>query len=494
MAEVFDLLVVGGGINGVGIARDAAGRGLSVVLVEREDLAQHTSSASTKLIHGGLRYLEHGAFRLVREGLTEREVLLAAAPHLIRPLRFVLPQGPGLRPGWLIRLGLFLYDHLGRRSRLEGSFAVRFPDAALGQPLRPEIRRGFVYADCRVDDSRLVVANAIDAAERGATILTRTAFVEARRDGTLWHARLGGVAGIQEVVARAIVNAAGPWVDRVLHGSLGIGGANEVRLVKGSHIVVPRLYDGDHAYLLQNADRRIVFAIPYEGRFTLVGTTDVPFAAGPGAVAIDPAEIAYLCASLGCWFRIAPAPADIVWSYAGIRPLHDDAAGEAAAVTRDYALRVDGVEAPVLSVYGGKITTYRRLAEHALERLLPLLGRTGTPWTARATLPGGDLPGGDPESLAREAERRWPFLPAGMARRLAAAYGTRIERILGGTMSIGDLGEDFGGGLFAGEVDHLLRHEWARTAEDILWRRSKLGLHVPADTAARLDAYLGAAR
>jgi glycerol-3-phosphate dehydrogenase len=487
-----NLLIVGGGINGAGIARDAAGRGYSVVLCEQGDLAEATSSASTKLIHGGLRYLEYYEFRLVREALVERERLLAIAPHIIHPLRFVLPHESHLRPAWMIRLGLFLYDHLGGRRQLPASCGVRFDGTGPGAALKPCFTRGFAYSDCRVDDSRLVILNAMAARERGAAILTRTRFVGAERRDGHWRAELVEVeTGARRLVnARILINAAGPWVARTL-GTVGLASNKGVRLIKGSHIVVPRLYDGDHAYMLQNPDRRIVFTIPYERDFTLIGTTDIPFAGDPAAVAIGADEIAYLCASVGRYFTRTVAPRDVVWSYAGVRPLYDDAAEDAAAVTRDYVLDLDSAGAPLLTVFGGKITTYRRLAEHAIRRLAPFLP-PGRPWTASVPLPGGDIADLDIERFIAALLRRYAFLPPALARRLACAYGTRVAMILGAAESMADLGEDFGGGLTRAELEYLVAEEWARRPEDVLWRRSKLGLHVPPGTAERIAACLAA--
>ena len=491
--EVCDLLVIGGGINGVGIARDAAGRGLSVTLVEQDDLASHTSSASTKLIHGGLRYLEYYDFRLVREALQERERVLRSAPHIVWPLRFVLPYRSGGRPAWMLRLGLFIYDHLGGRQTLPKSQGVRLPNA-LGSALRPDIERVFVYSDCWVQDSRLVVLNALDAAERGARILTRTRLLTAERRDGLWHTSVERLPSgeKQEIRARIVVNADGPWVSEVLTNRLHVVTGKHVRLVKGSHIVTPRLYEGDHAYILQNPDKRIIFAIPYEGEFTLIGTTDVPWEAAPGPMQIDADETAYLCESINRWFARPVSPADVVWSYAGVRPLYDDAASNAAAVTREYVLDLDtDAGVPLLSVFGGKITTYRRLAEHALEKLGPHLPRQADPWTAQAPLPGGDMPDADFGRFLAALQRARPFLPAPLAYRLARAYGTRVDRLLGTATRVADLGEDLGGGLTEAEVDYLVREEWAQTPDDILWRRSKLGLHAPPDTANRLAARLG---
>jgi glycerol-3-phosphate dehydrogenase len=486
--RVWDLLVVGGGINGAGIARDAVGRGLSVLLAEKDDLAGATSSASSKLIHGGLRYLEYGEFRLVREALQEREVLLRAAPHIIWPMRFVLPHDGSLRPRPLIRLGLFLYDHLGGRRTLPGTEALKLRSHPWGVPLQDRIIDGFAYSDCWVQDSRLVVLNARDAGARGATILTRTAVVAARREDGLWRATLreaGGAA--RQVAARVLVNAAGPWVLDIVAGA-AIRSRAAVRLVKGSHVVVPKLYDGPQAYILQNDDRRIVFIIPYEEDFTLIGTTDVPFEGDPAGVAIDEEETRYLCRAVSRWLAKPVVPDDVVWSYAGVRPLYDDRSSSASAVTRDYVFDLDETDGiPALSVFGGKITTYRRLAEHALDKLLPFFQQAGRPWTAEATLPGGDLPPGD---FVAELRRRYSFLPEATARRFARTYGSDAHRLLAGAASVAALGRDFGAGLTEREVDWLVAEEWARTAEDILWRRTKLGLRVTPEQAVALASVL----
>lgn len=490
--DVIDLLIVGGGINGAGIARDAAGRGLSVLLVEQDDLAGHTSSASTKLIHGGLRYLEYGEFRLVREALIERERLLGMAPHIIWPLSFVLPQNQSPRPAWMVRLGLFLYDHLGGRRKLPGTRTVALARSPLGAGLARRQGKAFVYADCWVEDSRLVILNAMDAAARGATIRTRTRLIAARREGATWTATIADAAGERQVTARALVNAAGPWVSDVLGRAAGARAQGGVRLVKGSHIVVPRLYEGDHAFMLQNPDRRIVFAIPYEGKFTLVGTTDEPWEAAPAKAQIGTAETRYLLDTIGRYFARAVTEADICWSYAGIRPLYDDRAANASAVTRDYVLDLDGAtdRAPILSIFGGKITTYRKLAEHALGQLQRFFPAAGPAWTAGATLPGGDIAAGDMAGFVERLCRERPGLPAALLHRLAHAYGTRAAQVLGSAQTTAALGHGFGGDLYQAEVDYLVAAEWARTAEDILYRRSKLGLHVPPGTAAALDAYL----
>jgi glycerol-3-phosphate dehydrogenase len=495
MSASVDLLVVGGGINGAGIARDAVGRGLSVLLVEQDDLASHTSSASTKLIHGGLRYLEYYEFRLVREALMERERLLGMAPHIIWPLEFVLPHSADQRPAWMIRAGLFLYDHLAKRKRLPASRSVRFPPHKAATILKPAYRRGFTYSDCWVQDSRLVVLNAMDAAERGADIRTRTRLVSARPEGVPWHADLEDrITGSRETItARAMVNAAGPWVGEVLSEKLGRDTHKTVRMVKGSHIIVRRLYDGDFAFILQNPDKRIVFAVPYEHEFTLIGTTDIPYEDDPSTVTISDEETRYLCESVSRYFRADVTPADVVRSYSGVRPLYDDHAANASAVTRDYVLDVEGgADKPaLLSVFGGKITTYRKLAEHALEKLLPVMGRAvGKSWTSGVPLPGGDIPGADCDAYLTQLTSRYQFLPQRLAHRLARAYGTRTERILGTATSLADLGADLGGGLTEAEATYLAAHEWARDAEDILWRRSKIVLHVPDGTQARLAAHL----
>lgn len=484
MNPVFDLAIIGGGINGTGIARDAAGRGLSVLLLEQGDLAGATSSASTKLIHGGLRYLEHYEFRLVREALTEREVLLRIAPHIAWPLRFVLPHHAGLRPWWLIRAGLFLYDHLGGRRLLPATRTVALADG----PLRPEFARGFEYSDCWVDDARLVVLNASDAAARGADIRTRTRCVAARPVDGVWSLTLGDGT---EARARALVNAAGPWVSPVLSGVLAQNAPARIRMVKGSHIVTRRLFPGERAFIFQNADGRICFAIPYEQDFTLIGTTDEDFTGDPASVAISPAEEAYLLSAVNQYLR-RPVTADaIVWRYAGVRPLRDDGADKAQEATRDYVLEVTGTP-PVLSVFGGKITTYRRLAEAAMTRLAPFFPGLPGAWTAGAPLPGGDFPWNGAAALTEALRRRYPFLSPATAARLTRTYGTLAPAMLGGAASLADLGEDFGAGLTAREVEWLIHHEYARTAEDILWRRTKLGLRLTPDAAARLARYVAA--
>ena len=491
---IVDLLIVGGGINGVGIARDAAGRGLSVLLIERGDFAGATSSASSKLIHGGLRYLELGEFRLVREALIEREVLMRMAPHLIHPADFVLPHDRSLRPRWMLRLGLWLYDHLGGRKLLPASRQIDPRRDARGAPLRPDITAAFVYADCQTDDARLVIENARDAARRGARILRGVDFVSARREGALWRAALRGPDGTAtEVEARALINAAGPWAMEIARRAGVEHGKAALRLVKGSHIVVPRLYDGAQAFILQNDDRRIVFVLPFERDFSLIGTTEAPFEGNPASVACTDEEAAYLCRAVSRWFARPLSPSAIVWRYAGVRPLYEDHAKSASAVTRDYVLLRDGdlPAAPMLSVLGGKITTYRRLAEHALERLA--LPGTGRPWTASAPLPGGVLAGESVESATAALRAAYPWLDAAVADRLVRCYGSEAVAVLGNAQGAEDLGEAFGAGLTAREVDWLRREEWAQSADDILWRRTKLGLRLGAAERAKLEAYLSRA-
>jgi glycerol-3-phosphate dehydrogenase len=488
-----DLLVVGGGINGAGIALDAAGRGLSTVLCEQHDLASHTSSASTKLVHGGLRYLEHLDFMLVRKALQEREVLLGAAPHIIRPLLFVLPHDSHLRPAWLIRAGLFLYDHLAQRRRLPASTGIDLRHHPAGAALENRFRRGFVYADAWVDDSRLVVLNAVAARERGARILTRTRCSVLERDGARWRATLLAPDGAhQTLYARAVVNATGPWVTRFIDEVADTLTARGLRLVKGSHIVVRRLYDHPYAYIFQNPDRRIVFAIPYENDFTLIGTTDVDYHGDPGEPSIDDDERAYLVAMANRYFARDLTDRDVLWTYAGVRPLLDDESSDAASVTRDYSLELECDSPPLLSVYGGKITTYRRLAEEAVDRLDPLIGHRARGWTRSATLPGGDMPRGDSTAFRAEIARRRPWLDNGLLRRYTRAYGTRIDRVLGPAAAMADLGPEVLPGLYTREIGYLRREEWAVTAEDILFRRSKLGLHLPADAPAQLEGWLAA--
>ncbi|PKB21038.1 glycerol-3-phosphate dehydrogenase [Janthinobacterium sp. 64] len=502
-AMTCDVLVVGGGINGAGIARDAAGRGLSVVLCEKDDLAAHTSSASTKLIHGGLRYLEYYEFGLVRKALIEREVLLRSAPHIMWPLRFVMPHARGQRPAWLIRAGLFLYDMLAKREILPASSGIDLTRHAAGQPLQPQFKRGFVYSDGWVDDARLVVLNVIDAADKGATILTRTRCTtlarEGEGEGASWLATLQHASGTQTTVrARSVVNAAGPWTAEFLQQAAPGGQGRHLRLIKGSHIVVKRLFAHDHAYIFQHPDGRIVFAIPYEHDFTLIGTTDLDYQGERGKVEIDDEEIRYLCELSSYYFSKPVVPADVVWTYAGVRPLVEDAAADAKAVTRDYRFELDQEGAPLLSIFGGKITTFRKLAEEALDLLAPLLGNTRPAWTANACLPGGDVYGSTPQNrsvrefgqFVQGLQREYAWLPAALVARYARAYGTRIHVLLAGRTDLAAMGEEIVAGLYAAEVDYVRRHEWAVSAADILWRRSKLGLHLPRETAATLDAWL----
>ena len=500
MEDSFDLAVIGGGINGCGIARDAAGRGLKVVLCEQNDLASGTSSASTKLIHGGLRYLEHYEFRLVREALMEREVLWGIAPHIIWPLRFVLPYHKGLRPAWMLRLGLFLYDNLGGRKRLPPTRTLDLTRDEAGTPLRPgDYAKAFEYSDCWVEDSRLVALNARDAADRGALVLTRTKAVSAARDSEGWSLTLADstTGHTRRVRAKVVVNAAGPWVGEVLGMTLGTSAQAQVRLVQGSHIVVRKLYDHDRCYIFQNADGRIVFAIPYEQDFTLIGTTDRDYHGDPAAVAASAEEVDYICAAASEYFARPVTRDQIVWTYSGVRPLHDNGDGAAQAATRDYVLSVDAEagQAPLLSVFGGKITTYRRLAEHALDMLgphLPALARKGS-WTGTAPLPGGDFPVLGFEALVASLAAGWPFLAPTHARRLARLYGTRARDILGNATSMAGLGRDFGATLTEAEVDHLVRTEWARTADDIVWRRTKLGLRLSPQQIEALGEHLAEA-
>ena len=494
----YDIAIIGGGINGCGIARDAAGRGYSVLLCEQDDFASGTSSGSTKLIHGGLRYLEFYEFRLVREALMEREVLWAMAPHIIWPLRFILPHHKGLRPAWFLRLGLFIYDHLGGRKRLPGTTTIDLSADPAGRPLRPGFSKAFEYSDCWVDDARMVILNARDAADRGAVLKTRTQITSARRDDGVWTITMrdGETGATADTTARLLVNAAGPWVDKVLNEALGQKAAHNVRLVKGSHIVVRRLFDHDKAYIFQNADGRIIFAIPYERDFTLIGTTDEDFDGDPGAVAITDEETDYLCAAASEYFSQTVRRDAIVWTYSAVRPLFDDGASKAQEVTREYILKADGDarSGALINIFGGKITTYRRLAEAAMDMTEDILGKRGPKWTSGATLPGSDFA---VDGFAAEVEalrRSCPVLDGDHARRLMRAYGTRARQIVAGVTDTADWGEHFGADLTEREVRYLIDEEWALTAEDVLWRRSKLGLRLSEAEAARLDAWMRAAR
>ena len=487
--ETHDLLIIGGGINGTGIARDAAGRGMKVLLVEKDDLSAHTSSSSSKLIHGGLRYLEHYEFRLVAEALAEREVLLRIARHLVWPARFIMPHVAELRPRWMIRAGLFLYDHLARRASLPGSHGVRLDVPPYNAGLKPALKHGFIYSDCRVDDARLVIINAMDARARGAQILTRTECLAARRVDDAWRATL---TGGREVCARAIVNAAGPWVKQVLNERLRQPSKDGVKLVKGSHIVLPQLYRGDHAFILQNDDRRVVFMIPYGEHHTLVGTTDVPFDGDAGKVGVSDAEVEYLCRAAGRYLAKPVDPVKAAWRYAGVRPLYDDGTSDPSAVTRDYTLRVDtdAGTAPVLSVYGGKITTYRRLAEHALRDLAPYFPGMKGDWTATETLIGGNFGEVDREEARDNFFARYRLLPQEHLRSIFRRHGMLAYEVLGDARVPADIGEHFGAGLYAREVDYFVAREWAATAEDVLWRRTKAGLHLTPDQGQRVAQYL----
>ncbi|HET6789692.1 MAG TPA: glycerol-3-phosphate dehydrogenase, partial [Aquabacterium sp.] len=501
----YDVLVVGGGINGVGIARDLAGRGHRVVLVEQHDLASHTSSASTKLIHGGLRYLEHRAFSLVRKALQEREVLLRSAPHIMRPLRFVMPHDPSMRPEWLIRAGLFLYDHLARREVLPGSCTVDLRSSELGTPLQPRFRKGFVYSDGWVDDARLVVLAAVDAAEQGAHVWTRQRCVRVQRGADHWEAHVldERVGGLRAVRARMLVNATGPWAGRFLATTAqGLGGEkltqHSLRLVKGSHIVVPRLFDHDHAYLFQNEDGRIMFAIPYEGHFTLIGTTDVEVQGDPGAQAISQEEVIYLCQQASRYFSRELRPEDVRSSFAGVRPLLEDAASTASEVTRDYVLECDAQAAPLMTVWGGKMTTFRKLAEEAADQIGHMLGDHRPAWTQHASLPGGDLspwigparrPDLDLQTFVAMLQQRFPWMPLPCLQRMARAYGSRVFMILGAATKMEHLGEIIAGVLTEAELQYLIDREWAKSAQDVLWRRSKLGLHFSAAQQKAVEAW-----
>ena len=489
----FDLAVIGGGVNGCGIARDAAGRGLSVFLCEQGDLAQATSSASTKLIHGGLRYLEYGEIRLVREALIEREVLLRNMPHIAWPLRFVLPHRRELRPAWKLRLGLLAYDSLGGRKILPGTRTLDLRRDPAGPPLREGLRRAWEYSDCWVQDSRLVVLNARDAAARGAEIAVRTRCTGARREGGHWRVTLEGPGGRREIRAKALVNAAGPWVDQVLHAIIGRNAPARIRLVRGSHIVTRRLWEHDRAYMLQQPDGRIVFAIPYEDDFTLIGTTDRDHEGAPGEAVCSEDEAAYLCRAVSEYLAHPIGAADIVWRYSGVRPLYDDGAREAKAATRDYVLDVqDGDGAPLLNVFGGKITTYRRLSEAALKKLKRWFPEMGPPWTRTAPLPGGDFPFDGAAALVGGLMAGHPYLDAAWARRLVRTYGTDAEAVLGDARTAEALGRRFGADLTEAEVRWLIDREWARTADDVLWRRTRLGLRLAAEEAAGLDEWMRA--
>ena len=511
-SDVSDLFIIGGGINGCGIARDAMGRGLTVTLAEQGDLAQATSSASTKLFHGGLRYLEYFEFRLVREALEERETLLVAMPHISWPLRFVLPyhsdmryEGDtsvgrllsffapwmkGRRPAWLIRLGLFLYDTLGGRKILPATRSLDLRSDPAGASLNPKFTKAFEYSDCWVEDSRLVALNARDAAQRGARVMTQTKVIAAYRTEGLWQIETVGPAGPATFHARALVNAGGPWVADILRNVARINSSEGVRLVRGSHIVTRRLFDHDRCYFFQGRDGRIIFAIPYEQDFTLIGTTDQDHASVTEPAICTDAERDYLCAFASEYFAKPVTPADVMWSYSGVRPLYNDGAKSATAATRDYVLSLDGNGAPMLNVFGGKITTHRRLAESALEKLSPYFPAATGKWTARVPLPGGDFPYGDVAALTARLRRQYPFLTDYWAGRLVRAYGVDAEVILAGAKTAADLGQDFGATLTETEVNWLMRHEFALKAADVVWRRSKLGLRLTKAQIEALDTFM----
>ncbi|MGG7518367.1 glycerol-3-phosphate dehydrogenase [Allorhizobium undicola] len=497
--QLFDIFVVGGGINGCGIARDAVGRGYSVALAEMNDFASGTSSGATKLIHGGLRYLEHYEFRLVREALMEREVLWAMAPHIIWPMRFVLPfHKGGIRPAWLIRLGLFLYDHLGGRKLLPATRTLNIRRDPAGKPLKPLFTRAFEYSDGWVDDARLVVLNARDAADKGATILSRHRVIGARREDGIWVIEVEDRASRARKTfkAKMLVNAAGPWVDQVLSGAMGRNQAHNVRLVQGSHIVVKKKFDDPRAYFFQNPDNRIIFAIPYETDFTLIGTTDRDYKGDPKDVAISDEETDYLCACASEYFAEPITRDDIVWTYSAVRPLFNDGASKAQEATRDYVLKIDQPEggAPLLNVFGGKLTTYRRLGEHALEKIGESIGIKGAPWTGGSHLPGGEFAATGYESEVGRLKGAFPFLSERHAKRLVRCYGTLAHTMLGSARSENELGQHFGGTLYQAEVDWLIAREWATTAEDILWRRTKQGLFLSREEAKGLEDYMDTAR
>lgn len=487
-----DLVVIGGGINGAGIARDAAGRGLSVILCEKGDLAEGTSSRSGKLVHGGLRYLEYYEFRLVREALIEREVLLNSASHIIWPMRFVLPHSPDDRPAWLVRLGLFLYDHLGGRKRLPGTRQLDLRRAPEGAPILDQYTKGFEYSDCWVDDARLVVLNAVDAAERGATVLTRTACTSARRENGGWRVDLRDMrdGSVRTVRAKVVVNAAGPWVNDIVNRVAGSNSRRNVRLVKGSHIIVPKFWEGQQAYLVQNHDKRVIFINPYEGDKALIGTTDIPYEGKPEDVTADEAEIAYLMAAVNRYFKEKLRRSDVIESFSGVRPLFDDGQGNPSAVTRDYVFDLDETGgAPLLNVFGGKITTFRKLSEHALQKIAGFFPQMKGDWTRGATLPGGEIPDADYVRFAEEMRVRYPWMPRALLSHYGRLYGARLTRIVGDATALEGLGRHFGGNLYEAEVRYLVEHEWAETAEDVFWRRTKEGLRMTVAEKAAFSAW-----
>ncbi|MER8572101.1 glycerol-3-phosphate dehydrogenase [Mesorhizobium sp. M1409] len=493
--DVVDLFVIGGGVNGAGIARDAAGRGLSVILCEKDDLAQGTSSRSGKLVHGGLRYLEYYEFRLVREALIEREVLLEAAPHIIWPMRFVLPHSPQDRPAWLVRLGLFLYDHLGGRKRLPGTRTLDLRTSPEGAPIKDEFKRGFEYSDCWVDDARLVLLNALDAWQRGARVLTRTACIAARREDGLWSIDMqdGRMGAVTKVRARALINAAGPWVNDIVSRVAGQNSTRNVRLVKGSHIVVPKFWEGRQAYLIQNSDKRVIFVNPYENDLALIGTTDIPYEGRPEEVAAEASEVDYLIKVVNRYFKRQLTPQDVVHSFSGVRPLYDDNADNPSAVTRDYIFELDASNgnAPLLSVFGGKITTFRKLSEHALEKIQPFFPAMKKAWTANSPLPGGDMPNADFEQFLSDLHSEFLWLSPSLVKHYARSYGTRARQLLAGARSATDLGRRFGPDFYEREAKFLVETEWAGTSADILERRTKHGLHINAAERKAFEDWFG---
>ena len=512
--EPFDIFVIGGGINGAGVARDAAGRGLRVCLAEMNDFASATSSASTKLFHGGLRYLEYFEVGLVKKALIEREILLKAMPHISWPMRFVLPYhqdmrfenetpasrvlnwvmpwAKGRRPAWMIRIGLFMYDHLGGREILPGTRTINLKNDPVGKPLKPKFHKAFEYSDCWVEDSRLVILNVRDAEERGAKVLVRTKVVSAERDGDLWKITTEGEAGQRVYFARCIVNAGGPWVEEIVTGVSRLNAEAQIRLVRGSHIVTRKLFDHDKSYFFQGEDGRIIFAIPYETDFTLIGTTDAEHMDLHAAPVCTDEERDYLLAFASGYFETPVTKEDIVWTYSGVRPLYDDGASSASAATRDYVLTLNTQTGlPLLNIFGGKITTYRKLAEQVMAKLGEVFPSQGSEWTAGVTLPGGNFEVAEFDALVGELETKYPFLTDFWARRMVRAYGREAWEILGDAMVLEQLGQDFGATLTAREVEWLIEREYARTAEDILWRRSKLGLRMKSEEIGALEAWLG---
>lgn len=496
MNDIVDVFVIGGGINGAGVARDAAGRGLSVILCEKDDLAQGTSSRSGKLVHGGLRYLEYYEFSLVRKALIEREVLLNSASHIIWPMRFVLPHSPNDRPAWLVRLGLFLYDNLGGRKKLPGTRSLNLHQDPEGAPIKDVYKKGFEYSDCWVDDSRLVILNAVDAKQLGAEILTRTACTSARREGDVWKIELTDVRSGKKrnVSARVLINAGGPWVNDIINRVTGTNSRRAVRLVKGSHIIVPKFWEGQHAYLVQNDDKRVIFINPYEGDKALIGTTDISYEGMPEEVTVDDAEVSYLIAAVNKYFKQQLTDADVLQKFSGVRPLYDDGNGNPSAVTRDYVFDLEESSgAPLLNIFGGKITTFRKLAEHAIEKLAPFFPDMKKPWTADGTLPGGDIPNADFEAFLSTLYATYPWMPKRLGKHYARLYGTLTHKIVGTAKSVDDLGQQFGPDLFEAEINFLCDNEWAQSPEDILFRRTKHNLHMSDDEQAKFaDWFEGA--